>query len=133
MVDFGLFHSGNNSVSDISVTSLLNFRSCLEAAERYYFWLLVLLILPAVISCFSLAILFATIIHVRRLKSVTEAVTSSTHWLARTASRVGLGISAHNAIMEYARKKNLLKLIPSIEPKNGDLNVPKLRNSGAQL
>ncbi|KAM3722990.1 Protein NLRC5 [Dirofilaria immitis] len=92
MVDFVLFSSGNNSNSDISIVSLLNIHSCVKAAEQYYFWLLILLIFPAVINCFSLAISLMTIIHVRQLKSVTEAVTSSIHWLARTASRIGLGI-----------------------------------------
>uniref|UniRef100_A0AAF5PPE3 Uncharacterized protein n=1 Tax=Wuchereria bancrofti TaxID=6293 RepID=A0AAF5PPE3_WUCBA len=132
MVDFGQF-SANNSIPNISVTSFLNFRSCVEAADRYYFWMLVLLILPAVISCCSLAISFITIIHVRRLKSVTEAITSSTHWLARTANRIGLGISAQKALMEYARKKNLLKLIPNTGTKISNLSVPQPRNSDEQL
>ncbi|CAG9532820.1 unnamed protein product [Cercopithifilaria johnstoni] len=88
-------------------------QSCIEAAERYYFWIFVILILPAIINFASLALSLVTIFHVRRLKSVTEAVTSSTHWLARTANRVGFGITARNALMEYAKKKNLGKLIPS--------------------
>ncbi|VDK67287.1 unnamed protein product [Onchocerca ochengi] len=107
--------------------------SCAKAAERYYFWMFVLLIVPAIINCFSLAISFITIVHVRRLKSVTEAITSSIHWLARTADRVGLGISAHNALMEYAKKKNLIKLIPNIEYRNNNLNFRKLRNTDEQL
>ncbi|VDM19748.1 unnamed protein product [Wuchereria bancrofti] len=118
------------ALEECSTTQL---RSCVEAADRYYFWMLVLLILPAVISCCSLAISFITIIHVRRLKSVTEAITSSTHWLARTANRIGLGISAQKALMEYARKKNLLKLIPNTGTKISNLSVPQPRNSDEQL
>uniref|UniRef100_A0A915PZK0 Uncharacterized protein n=1 Tax=Setaria digitata TaxID=48799 RepID=A0A915PZK0_9BILA len=73
--------------------------------------MLILLIFPAVTNFCSLAILLITIVHVRQLKSVTEAITSSTHWLARTANRVGLGVSAHKALVEYAKRKNLMKLI----------------------
>lgn len=58
-----------------------------------------------------------------------DTITFSTHWLARTASRVGFGVNAHNALMEYAKKKNLQKLIPTTERKNGDLGAPKLRAS----
>ncbi|KAL4003321.1 hypothetical protein ACH3XW_7125 [Acanthocheilonema viteae] len=132
MIDFDPSSSGNNSLSNISESSLHNFRSCIEAAEQYYFWIFVVLFFPAIINCGSLVISFATIIHVRRLKSVTEAITSSTHWLARTAGRVGLGVSAHNALMEYARKKNLQQLIPNIGHKDSNLNVPKFHSIGEQ-
>uniref|UniRef100_A0A8R1Y145 N(6)-L-threonylcarbamoyladenine synthase n=1 Tax=Onchocerca volvulus TaxID=6282 RepID=A0A8R1Y145_ONCVO len=128
------WHMANaKMIIDLEECSTTQLQSCAKAAERYYFWMFVLLIVPAIINCFSLAISFITIVHVRRLKSVTEAITSSIHWLARTADRVGLGISAHNALMEYAKKKNLIKLIPNIEYRNNNLNFRKLRNTDEQL
>ncbi|VDN32722.1 unnamed protein product [Gongylonema pulchrum] len=60
----------------VGAVSLANSRSCTEAAEDYYSWIIVLLIVPAVINCCSIALIFVTIVHIRRLKSVTEAIGS---------------------------------------------------------
>lgn len=105
----------NKTLMNADAVSQVHFQTCTEAADRYYHWVVILLVVPVIINCCSLALLITTIIHVRQLKSVTEAITSSTHWLARTATRVGLGMTVQKALMEYARRKNLIKLIPRNE------------------
>ncbi|TKR65422.1 hypothetical protein L596_025827 [Steinernema carpocapsae] len=86
--------------------------TCEAAAEATKAWLIVMLVVPAIINLVSVALIVLTIVHVRRLKRITEAITSSTHWLTRTAVRVGIGPSAKKALLEYAKQKpELSKLV----------------------
>ncbi|VDM56163.1 unnamed protein product [Angiostrongylus costaricensis] len=46
-----------------------------------------------------------TIFQVKQVKQQCDNLTSSTHWLSRTAVRVGIGPSAKKALVEYAKGK----------------------------
>ncbi|KAK0419358.1 hypothetical protein QR680_014104 [Steinernema hermaphroditum] len=86
--------------------------TCQKAAESTQAWLVLMIAVPAFVNLVSVVLIVLTIVHVRRLKRVTEAISSSTHWLTRTAVRVGIGPSAKKALLEYASKKpNLAKLV----------------------
>ncbi|KHN86814.1 putative tRNA threonylcarbamoyladenosine biosynthesis protein osgep [Toxocara canis] len=87
---------------------------CREAAKKLRIWVILLAVAPFVINLCTVAVVICTVVHVKRLKSVTEAITSSTHWLTRTATRVGLGPSAHRSLFEYARSKGYNNLIPQL-------------------
>lgn len=85
---------------------------CTEAAQALEGWLLLLMIVPSVINMISIALLIVSMYMVRRLHSVAENISASTHWLMRTAVRVGIGPKAKRALMEYARTKpNLAHLV----------------------
>uniref|UniRef100_A0A7E4VNL2 Transmembrane protein n=1 Tax=Panagrellus redivivus TaxID=6233 RepID=A0A7E4VNL2_PANRE len=83
--------------------------SCAYSAGSVRVWVICLMVVPSMLNLASIALLIFSIILVRRLKSVVEAISSSTHWLTRTAIRVGLGPTAKKALIEYAKGKPELK------------------------
>uniref|UniRef100_A0A1I7ZP77 Transmembrane protein n=1 Tax=Steinernema glaseri TaxID=37863 RepID=A0A1I7ZP77_9BILA len=86
--------------------------TCQKAAESTQAWLLLMIVVPAFVNLVSIVLIVLTIVHVRRLKRITEAIASSTHWLTRTAVRVGIGPTAKKALLEYAKSKpGLEKLV----------------------
>ncbi|KAI1710332.1 ABC transporter domain-containing protein [Ditylenchus destructor] len=80
-------------------------------------WLLLLLIVPLLINIVSLTLLVLSMVLIRRLRAVADNIKSSTHWLMRTAVRVGLGPNAKRALMEYARTKPELQRLVQVPPK----------------
>uniref|UniRef100_A0AC34RPF7 Uncharacterized protein n=1 Tax=Panagrolaimus sp. JU765 TaxID=591449 RepID=A0AC34RPF7_9BILA len=79
--------------------------NCEEAATAVQTWLVVLIVVPTILNLCSVGLLVFSMILIGRLKGVVEAISSSTHWLTRTAIRVGLGPTAKKALIEYAKTK----------------------------
>uniref|UniRef100_A0AC35GT30 Uncharacterized protein n=1 Tax=Panagrolaimus sp. PS1159 TaxID=55785 RepID=A0AC35GT30_9BILA len=79
--------------------------TCADTAKKAQAWLIVLMVIPSLLNIVSVILLIFSMILIRRLKSVVEAIASSTHWLTRTAIRVGLGPTAKKALIEYAKGK----------------------------
>lgn len=75
-----------NSSFQCAVRQYVAVQSCAEAAEDQYVWMVLLLVVPAFVNCCSLALILATVVHLRQLKSVTEAVTSRWDCTAHFAS-----------------------------------------------
>lgn len=85
---------------------------CLETAYGLDKWLLLLIIVPSIINVILLILLGVSIYLIRKLHSVSENISASSHWLMRTAVRVGLGSKAKHALLEYAKTKpNLVHLV----------------------
>ncbi|KAI1707699.1 hypothetical protein DdX_12254 [Ditylenchus destructor] len=80
-------------------------------------WLLLLLVVPSLLNIVSLILLVLSMVLIRRLRAVADNIKSSTHWLMRTAVRVGLGPNAKRALMEYARTKPELQRLVQVPPK----------------
>uniref|UniRef100_A0AC34FGS6 Uncharacterized protein n=1 Tax=Panagrolaimus sp. ES5 TaxID=591445 RepID=A0AC34FGS6_9BILA len=78
---------------------------CEKTAGTATSWLVVLMVIPSLLNVASVILLIFSMVLIRRLKSVVEAIASSTHWLTRTAIRVGLGPTAKKALIEYAKGK----------------------------
>lgn len=78
---------------------------CVSTSSSVKSWILVLLLIPTVLNIASICLLVFAMTLITKLKTVVEAISSSTHWLTRTAIRVGLGPTAKKALIEYAKSK----------------------------
>ncbi|KAK5985153.1 hypothetical protein GCK32_011722 [Trichostrongylus colubriformis] len=61
--------------------------------------------LPILINFGTMSVIAFTIYQVKQVKQLCDNLTSSTHWLSRTAVRIGIGPSAKKALIEYAKGK----------------------------
>uniref|UniRef100_A0A915EL95 Uncharacterized protein n=1 Tax=Ditylenchus dipsaci TaxID=166011 RepID=A0A915EL95_9BILA len=83
------------------VTTAISMSECDELKP----WLYALIIVPSIFNVFSLVLLIISVVLIRRLRTVADTIKSTTHWLMRTAVRVGLGPKAKRALLAYARSK----------------------------
>nr|CDJ91245.1 Hypothetical protein CBG00488 [Haemonchus contortus] len=87
---------------------------CRAASEDTTLWLVMTTTLPILINFGTMFILAFTIYKVKQVKQLSDTLTSSTHWLSRTAVRIGIGPSAKKALVEYAKgKPEFAKLMTS--------------------
>lgn len=96
----------------VSALDMFARKNCLDLSPELYYGLVAYITIPIFFNFVSIIIILLIIREIRKLKNATEAVISSTHWLARTAVRVGMGDSMQQALAVYAAKNNLQNLIP---------------------
>ncbi|VDM83517.1 unnamed protein product [Strongylus vulgaris] len=73
--------------------------------EGLSLWLVMATTLPIIINFGTMFVLAFTIYQVKQVKPLCDNLTSSTHWLSRTAVRVGIGPTAKKALVDYAKGK----------------------------
>ncbi|KAH7726830.1 hypothetical protein AAVH_05717 [Aphelenchoides avenae] len=98
--------------------SAANDLNCLGASAHLEHWVVVMILIPTTLNLVSLGVMVYTIIYVRRLRDLTESVSSNINWLSRTAVNVSIGRTAKKAIREYAlRQPELAKFVhaPAIQ------------------
>ncbi|KAK6743619.1 hypothetical protein RB195_010729 [Necator americanus] len=94
---FALAESAENESSD---------NSCLKVYEGLSLWLVMATTLPIIINFGTMFVIALTIYQVKQVKPLCDNLTSSTHWLSRTAVRVGIGPTAKKALVDYAKGKS---------------------------
>ncbi|CAJ0586523.1 unnamed protein product, partial [Mesorhabditis spiculigera] len=84
---------------------------CKMAEAELMTWLVLASVIPLIINLTTFVLTILTILQLRKMKNITESITSSTHWLSRSAIRVGIGATAKKALLDYARTKEELKML----------------------
>ncbi|WKY02363.1 hypothetical protein Q1695_015981 [Nippostrongylus brasiliensis] len=77
----------------------------IKVYEGLSLWLVMATTLPLLINFGTMFVIAFTIFEVKQVKHLSDNLTSSTHWLSRTAVRIGIGPSAKKALVDYAKGK----------------------------
>lgn len=78
---------------------------CDKIVEHVTSWLLITSIPFILVTLSSALVLLLIYFQIKTIKKLCDDLMANTHWLSRTAVRVGLSSTAKKALMDYARQK----------------------------
>lgn len=82
---------------------------CAQEYAQMGTWVALLAIVPITFTLITIILLCSSMLKVKKMIGICDGISSSSHWLSRTAVRVGVGETARLTIQEYAGTKPELK------------------------
>uniref|UniRef100_A0A8R1E5K9 N(6)-L-threonylcarbamoyladenine synthase n=1 Tax=Caenorhabditis japonica TaxID=281687 RepID=A0A8R1E5K9_CAEJA len=90
---------------DLSKTTITQRYRTDQEFDKMSTRVVIISVVPIAFSLITLLLLCSSMLKVKKMISICDEISSSAHWLSRTAVRVGIGETARSTIAEYAHTK----------------------------